>query len=176
MKKRERKVLKRATLMVVVAFAAVALLSGFNVLAQDTATQKSKPISGAELAKLHWIEGTWRGTGDVEKPFYERYHFEGDSTLVVESFADETLGKVDDVTRFELRDGTFGNWGDGPRWAATLITDDAITFEPVARARNTFRWQRQSKDLWQAILDWPASEGKPARRRNYRMERWPPPK
>src|ERR1700755_1314463 len=45
-------------------------------------------IGAAELAKLRWIEGAWRGTGDVEKPFYERYRFENDSTLAVESFPD----------------------------------------------------------------------------------------
>jgi len=175
---------KRGTLIVVMAFTATILMfghafyvnAGFNLLAQDVSSPRSQRISNHELTKLRWIEGTWRGTGDVEKPFYERYHFENDSTLVVESFADETLSKVDDVTRFELRDGTFGNWGDGARWAATQLTDESITFEPVVRARNSFRWQRESKDLWKAILDWPASEGKPARQRIYRMERLSPAK
>ncbi|HEY0546524.1 MAG TPA: hypothetical protein VGC91_14190 [Pyrinomonadaceae bacterium] len=141
--------------------------------AQDSSPQaKPKRITPDDLKKLHWIEGTWRGTGDVEKPFYERYHFEG-TTLVVESFTDETLGKVDDVTRFELKDGQFGNYGEGARWAATQLTSDSITFEPVTRARNSFRWQHESKDAWKAVLDWPAMEGKPARQRVYRMERWP---
>lgn len=182
--KRETISVKRGTLIVVMAFTATILMfghafyvnAGFNLLAQDVSSPRSQRISNHELTKLRWIEGTWRGTGDVEKPFYERYHFENDSTLVVESFADETLSKVDDVTRFELRDGTFGNWGDGARWAATQLTDESITFEPVVRARNSFRWQRESKDLWKAILDWPASEGKPARQRIYRMERLSPAK
>jgi hypothetical protein len=126
--------------------------------------------------KLRWIEGTWKGTGDVEQPFYERYYFEKDSTLVVESYSDETLSKVSDVTRFELKGGEFGNGGESARWAATELDDGSITFAPVARARNWFRWQRESKDLWKAVLDWPAAEGKPARRRVYRMERMPPAK
>ncbi len=32
-------------------------------------------ITVAELAKLRWIDGTWRVTGVVKTPFYERYHF-----------------------------------------------------------------------------------------------------
>lgn len=151
--------------------------------AAGTGSQNSTPpapirtnLSTSDLAKLRWIEGTWRGTGDVEKPFYERYRFENDSTLVVETFDNDKVDKVTDSTRFELRDGQFGNGGDDSRWAATTIDGDSITFEPVAKARNSFRWKRDSKDLWQAILKWPAVDTKPARQRVYKMERWPPSK
>lgn len=144
--------------------------SGNN--AQATAQPTTpKRFTAADLAKLRWIEGSWRGTGDVETPFYERYYFENDRTLVVEGLADETSGRVTDVTKFELRDGQFGNWGEGSRWAATEISDDSIKFEPTVRARNSFRWQRESKDLWKATLDYPANGGNPARQRVYRMER-----
>jgi|ERR1044071_4677114 hypothetical protein len=146
-----------------------------NARAQEPAPQTVKPkrISTGELAKLRWIEGTWRGTGDIDKPFYERYHFEDESTLVVEGLADETLSKVTDVTRFELKDGAFGNAGDGSRWVATQLEDKSVTFEPVVKARNTFRWQQESKDVWKAILNWPATGDKPARQRVYLMERLP---
>jgi hypothetical protein len=77
------------------------------------------------------------------------------------------------VTRFELKDGMFGNSGDGSRWAATELDDNSITFSPVAKARNTFRWQRESADVWKAVLDYPAGGDKPARQRVYRMERLP---
>jgi pimeloyl-ACP methyl ester carboxylesterase len=141
----------------------------------EAQTPASKELSTSDLAKLHWIEGTWRGTGDGEKPFFERYYFENDSTLAVEGLADEKVGKVNDVTRFELRDGKFFGGSDGSRWDATEITADSITFQPVAKARNSFRWRRVSKDEWEAILDWPATEAKPARHRVYKMERWPSP-
>ena len=39
-----------------------------------------KEITRADLAKLRWIVGTWRGTGGDVAPFYERYKFENDST------------------------------------------------------------------------------------------------
>jgi hypothetical protein len=132
-----------------------------------------KSFTPADLAKLHWIEGSWRGTGDVDAPFYERYRFENESTLLVDGFPDEKLTKVDDTTRFEIKDGQFGNAGEGSRWVATAIDDDSITFEPVSKARNSFTWKRESKDLWTAVLKWPADGNKPARERVYRMERWP---
>ncbi|MFN2492676.1 MAG: hypothetical protein ABR501_07330, partial [Pyrinomonadaceae bacterium] len=72
---------------------------------------QAKRITPADLAKLRWIEGSWRGTGDVDKPFYERYRFENESTLLVDSFPDEKLATIDDTTRFELKDGQFGNGG-----------------------------------------------------------------
>ena len=147
----------------------------FNTEAKHPLSQSSniKRFSPGDLAKLRWIEGTWRGTGDVESPFFEKYYFENDSLLVVESFSDGTLSKVDDVTRFELRDGQFGNWGEGARWAATQLDERSILFEPVARARNTFRWERQSKDVWKAVLTWPATDSSAAKQRVYQMERWP---
>jgi hypothetical protein len=169
--------------LLVLMFITSALLFNANLFAgtkssaraQETLPQAAKPkrISAAELMKLRWIEGTWRGTGDIEKPFYERYHFEDEATLVVESFSDETLSKVTEITRFKLSDESFGNLGDGARWVATAFGDDSVTFEPVARARNSFRWQRESKDSWKAILNWPANQSKPAQQRVYLMERMP---
>jgi len=84
-------------------------------------TPPPEKFSVADLQKLKWIEGTWRGTGDVESPFFERYRFENETTLAVDSFTDETLMKVEDTTRFVLKDGQFGNGGEGSRWVATRI-------------------------------------------------------
>lgn len=137
--------------------------------AQQTATK----FSVSDLEKLKWIEGTWRGTGDVEGPFFERYRFEGDSVLAVDNFTDEKLTKVEDTTRFELKDGQFGNGGDGSRWIAALIDYQGVTFEPLVKAKNSFRWQRESDNTWTAILKWPPVDGKPGRQRVYKMERWP---
>jgi hypothetical protein len=143
---------------------------------QQQQASQPKRVTASDLKKLRWIEGAWRGTGDVEEPFFERYRFENETTLAVESFKDQTLSKADDVTKFELIDGVFGNRGEGSRWAATELDDNSITFSPVAKARNTFRWQRESANVWKAVIDYPASDGKPARQRVYRMERLPQPK
>ena len=130
-----------------------------------------KTISTAELAKLRWIEGSWRGTGDVDKPFFERYRFENDSTLVTESFADETFSKVTETSVFSLKDGHFGNEGEGSRWVATALDEKSITFAPVVKARNSFRFERESDNVWIATLNWPATDKAPANQHVYRMER-----
>jgi hypothetical protein len=136
-------------------------------------TPQAKHITVEDLKKLRWIEGTWRGTGDGQKPFFERYHFENPTTLVVEGLADEKVDKVTETSHFELKDGEFGNNENGSRSVATALDDTSITFDPVTKARNTFRFQKESPDSWKAILTWPANEKSPAGQRIYNMERWP---
>lgn len=132
-----------------------------------------KSFDTADLKKLRWIEGTWRGTGGGVPPFVERYKFENDRTLAVEGLDGEILEKSTGVTRFELKDGQFGGGDEGSRWVASSIDDKSITFEPVAKARNSFRWERESQNSWKAILSWPANDKGPAKQRIYQMERWP---
>jgi hypothetical protein len=129
-------------------------------------------LAPADLAQLRWIEGSWRGTGGGVPPFYERYKFENDSTLIVETLADETLSKVTDVSRFELRDGQFGSRTAGSGSVATTLDHNSITFSPLGKARNSFRWQRESDNSWKAVLNWTDKDGA-AKERGYQMERWP---
>lgn len=134
-----------------------------------------KNVTPADLAKLRWIEGSWRGTGDIDKPFYERYKFENETTLAMESFDDDKFSKATDGSRFELKDGEFGSSGpDGSRSAASAIDANSVTFEPVAKSRNSFRFERESENSWKAILTWPATDKAPAGQRIYKLERWPP--
>ena len=138
---------------------------------QQGQTPKPKPLTTTDLQKLRWIEGSWRGTGDGQAPFFERYRFENDTTLAVDGLEGD---KVTDTTRFELKDGEFGGGSEGSRYVATAIDDNSITFSPVTKARNSFRWQRETADSWKAVLNWPATKDKPAGERIYNMERWPP--
>ncbi len=136
----------------------------------DAQTNRSdvKKFSTADIARLRWIEGTWRGSGADQASFFERYRFENESTLLVDSFPDEKLDKVDDTSRFELKDGRFGNGN----YVASSIDDSGIDFEPVVgKAKNSFRWERVSDNAWKATLKWPAEGNKPARERVYNMER-----
>jgi hypothetical protein len=123
-------------------------------------------LTTADLAKLKWLEGNWRGSGVDQPPFFERYRFENETTLAVDSFPDEKLDRVEDTSRYELKEGRFGN----SNYAASLIDDNAVNFEPIA-ARNSFRWERVSENAWKATLTWPASGNKPAGERIYNMER-----
>ena len=145
-----------------------------SATAQQTGTQTPKPklFTTADLQKLRWIEGSWRGTGVNQPPFFERYRFENTTTLAVDGLEGD---KVTDTTRFELKDGEFGGGNEGSRWVATAIDENSITFAPVAKARNWFRWERVNANSWKAVLNWPAVTDKPARERVYNMERWPQP-
>lgn len=127
----------------------------------------ARNFSTADISKLRWIEGTWRGSGVDQAPFFERYRFENESTLAVDSFPDEKLDKVEDTSRFELKDGRFGNEG----YVASSIDDNGINFEPAGKSKNSFRWERVSDNAWKATLKWPAEGNKPARERIYNMER-----
>ena len=131
------------------------------------ATPEAKTITAADLQKLKWIEGAWRGTGSTTQPFYERYRFENETTLVMEELADETLSKVTKTTRYELKDSRFGT----DRAVATALDDQSITFSPLIAGSNSFRWQSESKDVWKAILTLPASGTHPAKETVYVLER-----
>lgn len=142
--------------------------------AQNAASPAPNPkkMTPDDLAKLRWIEGTWRGTGETQGPFYERYHFENDSALVMENLADETLSKVTETTRYELKDGQFGNG----RSVATDLDDKSVTFSPLLKGYDSYRFQTESKDTWKAILTLPASGTSPAKETVYKMVRFPAPK
>lgn len=137
--------------------------------AQSTPSNK---FTTADVAKLKWIEGAWRGM-DGDKPFYERYKVE-ETALVVETLKAD--GSRDgDPDRFELKDGQFGKGEGDKRSAASEITADYIQFVPAVPGKlNRFRFERQSNGTWRAILDWPATADKPARQKIYIMEPWKP--
>jgi hypothetical protein len=126
-----------------------------------------------DLKKLRWIEGTWRGTGLNQPAFFERYRWENETTLAVDSFENEKLEKVTDTTRFELKDGEFGGGSEGSRYVATALDDKSITFGPVMKARNGFVWKCDSKDSWTAIIKPLPRPDKPVKDVVYKMERLP---
>ena len=134
----------------------------------------SKNFTPADVTKLKWIEGTWRGM-DGEKPFYERYKIE-EKVLIAESLKEDG-STAEKPTRFELKDGEFGEGEGDNRSAATEITDSYIQFVPAVPGKgNNFRFERQSDGTWIALLEWPATAGKPARQKVYKMEPWQPKK
>ncbi|HTH50983.1 MAG TPA: hypothetical protein VL501_03565 [Pyrinomonadaceae bacterium] len=135
------------------------------VAIQPQATPRSD-IKAEDLAKLRWLEGDWRGM-DGDKPFFERYRIEDGKALVVDSFEDETFSKTTDVSRYELHNGGIRNGS----YAASEITEDSVTFVPVANARNSFTFKRVGDNEWTATLDWPAMADRPARQKVYRMTR-----
>lgn len=138
------------------------------------AAARPATLTARDLAALRWIEGTWRGTGGGENPFFERYVFADDSTLRVDSFADSSLAVVSDTSFFALRGGRLANVSTRAQWVASRLKDGAVTFVPVNGARNVFVWRPESKDVWLADLSWlPPADAtkKPTPPRTYRMVR-----
>jgi hypothetical protein len=141
--------------------------------AQSTAqATPAKKFTATDVAKLKWIEGTWRGM-DGDKPFYERYKIE-ETAMVVESLKAD--GSVDGAPdRFELKNGEFGKDEGDQRSVASEITDDHIQFVPAVGGKtNSFRFERQPNNTWRAVLEWPARGDKPAGQKIYIMEPWKP--
>ena len=182
-------ILKTRFLFALTLFFAIGLLTAYACTSKPTLISANTPsaqatpspatpakLTAEDLKKLRWIEGTWRGTGVTQPAFFERYRWENDTTLAVDSFENEKLEKVTDTTRFELKDGEFGGGSEGARYVATAVDDSAITFAPVVKARNWFVWKRESKDSWTAIIKPLAKPDKPAKDVIYNMERLPDPK
>lgn len=133
---------------------------------------KAGKFTAGDIAKLEWLRGTYRGTGETQPPFFERYSFEG-TTMIVESFEDETLTKVTDTSRYDLSDGEFGHTEGDRRSAASEITDTYVQFVPVKGGGNSYRFERGEGGSWRAVLDFPARGDKPAKQVVYEMKPFP---
>lgn len=149
-----------------------ACASAGNPPNSDAPPQAAK-LQPGDLKKLSWIVGTWKGTGENVEPFYERYRFDGDQVLVMESLSDASLTKINSTTRYELRDGRLQGGNDSPRVAVEL-TDRSVTFAPAAGKGNAFQWVNKDQNSWEAILDAPVSND-PKRKVIYHLQRVPAP-
>ena len=125
-------------------------------------------VHPADIARLRWIEGDWRGRGGGYDAFYERYTFDGDSVLRQYSFADSTFTTAVDSSAVRLYgDSLFSESGD-IRYLASALRDTSVTFAPYARALDRFTWRRASDTSWVAVLI-PVDTTRP--RVEYRMVR-----
>ena len=160
------------TLSFIAAIGSDAKVASIDTQAPVAQATPSNKFTAADIAKLKWIEGTWRGM-DGDKPFYERYKVE-ETALVVEGLNAD--GSPDgEPGRFELKDGEFGKGEGDRRSIASEITADYIQFVPAVPGKlNRFRFERQSNGTWRAVLEWPATADKPARQKIYVMEPWKP--
>lgn len=178
---------RRSQLPVITLFIALAAAcsSGPGPNTNTAAAETPKPavtpsgqFTDADIAKLKWLEGSWKGTGG-EKPFFERIRFDG-STMIVEVFADESMKKTDETSRFELKDGEFGNTVNDQRSAASSITDTSVQFVPAAALPggvvkgSTFRFERLDDGTWNAVLVIPATSSRPSTEKAYKMEPFNP--
>jgi hypothetical protein len=136
----------------------------------DAMPTPSNKFTEADVAKLKWLEGSWKEM-DGDKPFYERYKIEG-SAMTVETLKDETGKEVTETGRFELKNGEFGKDEEGRRSAASEIGEGFVQFVPAPGSKgNMFRFERKGSDTWDAILEMPSNPDPEKRRKVYVMER-----
>jgi len=126
-------------------------------------------IKPADIERIKWLEGTWKGTGEGQEPFYEQYRFEG-TTMYEDSFEDSSLKNVKDSARYALINGEFRHTQNGRRVVASEITDDHIQFIAAAGDGNSYRFEKQPEGRWRVVLEWPATGDKPAKKVIYNME------
>lgn len=139
---------------------------------QPNASAKTELVVGREdFQKLRWIVGSWRGEGEGQPAFYERYRFVDDSTLVSERFSDSRFRALKESTRFELRDHRVKTRGGSAPWIATGLDSVSAGFRAVSGATNNVVWQRHDANEWTAVLTWPPTVDHPARAVTYHMKR-----
>jgi hypothetical protein len=120
-------------------------------------------ITVADIAKIKWLEGSYRGTG-AEKPFFNRYRFNG-TTLNIESYDDEAMTKKVDSAVYELKDGMYANPSGKDRFAATEITDAYVQFVTMASEKPAaLKMERQGDGSVKATLEWTGPDGNPTQR------------
>ena len=147
------------------------ITSGLSVSAQVSNSKSKTKFTKSDMAKLRWIEGSWRGSdADGKLTFYEDYHFVANE-IVIKSYAqDSTFTKVKRQGKVYLRNGEIVHRGEGMLWSATKLNDSQVEFAPKKKATNSFIWQRESADVWIAKLMFNDETGKQTEVA-FRMER-----
>jgi len=153
-------------------FASLALCSaGVLLLVSTAAAQQPLRVTPAQFRSLAWLEGQWRGRTDRGQWFYESYALVNDSTLATHTFPDSTFAAPTDSSEIRLRGSEVVSQSGRKRWVVAALDTSHVRFVPVAGARNSFTWRRQSPGVWTATLRWPAKIGRRTRMVVYRMER-----
>ena len=120
-----------------------------------------KNVTAKDIAKIDWINGSFKGTG-ADKPFYNRYTLSG-TTLRIESFDDEAMTKFMDKSVYELKDGMFANPTGQDRFAASEISDDVVEFVAITEKPAILRYERVGDGTFKAIFEYTGADGNQAR-------------
>lgn len=124
---------------------------------KEPVTAGSVSYKKADLQKIKWIAGKWKGMDD-DKPFYEIYEFINDSTIKITNYElkedsnDSTNSYIDNLF---WQDGLYF-LGANKDWATGLIEDSVIQLQPNSdRIHNDITWQLKTDGSWDAVLTSP---------------------
>ena len=147
------------------------MTGGLPASAQVNNSKGKIKFTQSDMAKLRWIEGSWRGSdADGKLIFYENYHFVANE-IVIKSYAeDSTFTKVKRIGRVYLQNDEIIHRDEGMLWSATKLSHSQVEFAPKKKATNSFIWQRESADVWIAKLRFNDETGE-QKEVTFRMER-----
>ena len=120
----------------------------------------ARSVTRADVAKLYWLEGAWRGTG-APKPFFNKYTFIGGTTMKIAGFEDEELTKQVESARYDLKDGMFANPDGKDRFGASEISDTYLELVSLSEDTNkVVKMERLDNGNIRATLEWTSADGK----------------
>jgi hypothetical protein len=129
------------------ALAAVAIPAG-SARAQGKRAQPRTAFSAPDLAKVHWLEGSWVGSTPGESSIYQRFKFVNDSTVDITYYRDPAFNQQSGTGRLYLSVGRIYHSFGANRWVATRIGDDGLYLVPQTTGRSKFAWNYVSPDAW----------------------------
>jgi hypothetical protein len=126
-------------------------------------------FSLADFGQLRYLEGTWRGTMENGKPFYESYHFVNDSTVFQANHTDSTFQTKSDSSLIIFRGGAVTDSSfSGKTYTAEKLDSSIVDFR--ASPTYHFAFTRESNDAWTARL-FSKQDAGPERVTTYPMRR-----
>ena len=151
--------------------------------AAEVTADSGAAVSVAQFTTLRWLEGKWIGLQGSGAPFFERYHWENDSTIMRYTYADQGFVSAVETGWVIFRNGKVyvGSYmdsasmpvtpgsgpvrkrssraavaavTDAPAWIATRWDPTLLAFSPLKGATNAFVWEKQPDDHWKATMVW----------------------
>jgi hypothetical protein len=118
-------------------------------------------VSLDEFRQIHWIAGSWQGSGGAYPSFFEEYRLVDDSTIQMRALSDSTFSVATDSSRIEWRNGAVHSRGNDRRYVVIALSADSIRFMREGQSTGGHTFRRVSADEWTATLHPANSAGQP---------------
>jgi hypothetical protein len=105
-----------------------------------------------EFRQVHWIAGSWRGSGGAYPSFFEEYRLVDDSTIQMRALSDSTFSVATDSSRIEWRNGRVHSRSNDRSYMVIALSADSIRFMREGESSGGHTFRRVSPDEWTATL------------------------